>query len=103
MFLAVFSHLESTSHGFAEPDVLLLSGVLAEVPVLHGDAGLAGVDASGTSLHVAVNLDSIQNRALVGVNPVHACANGGTQFEESLKIRSSLYHTWFHLGSVLLH
>lgn len=67
------SHLESTGHGLAEPDVLLLSDVLAEVPVLHGDAGLAGVDASLASLHVAVDLDGIQRRALVGINPVNAC------------------------------
>lgn len=67
------SYLESTGHGLAEPDVLLLSDVLAEVPVLHGDAGLAGVDASLTSLHVAVDLDGIQRRALVRINPVGAC------------------------------
>jgi len=70
------SHLESTSHGLAEPDVLLLSDVLAEVPVLHGDAGLTGVDASLSSLHVAVDLDGIKGRALVGINPVHACNVG---------------------------
>lgn len=74
--MALLSHLESTGHGLAEPDVLLLSDVLAEVPVLHGNAGLAGGDASLTSLHVAVDLDGIQRRALVGVNPVCAC-NGG--------------------------
>lgn len=70
MFLP--SYLESTSHGLAEPDVLLLSDVFAEVPVPHGDAGLAGVDASLASFHVAVDLDGIQSRALVGINPVGA-------------------------------
>lgn len=65
------SYLESTGHGLAEPDVLLLSDVLAEVPVLHGDAGVAWVDASLASLHVAVDLDGVQRRSLVGVNPVH--------------------------------
>jgi len=66
-------YLGSASHGLAEPDVLLLSDVLAEVPVLHGDAGLAGVDASLASLHVAVDLDSIKRGSLVGVNPEHVC------------------------------
>lgn len=66
------SYLESTGHGLAEPDVLLVSDVLAEVPVLHGDAGIAWVDASLASLHVAVDLDGIQRRSLVGVNPVGA-------------------------------
>lgn len=70
------SYLESTGHGLAEPDVLLLSYVLAAVPVLHGDAGLAGVDASLTSLHVAVDFDGIQRGALVGINPVGACDRG---------------------------
>lgn len=65
-------YLVSTGHGLAEPDVLLLSDVLADVPVLHGDAGLAGVDASLASLHVAVDLDGVQRRSLVGINPVHA-------------------------------
>lgn len=71
--LFLSSYLESTGHGLAEPDVLLLSDVLAAVPVLHGDAGLGGVDASLPSLHVAVDLDGIQRRALVGINPVGAC------------------------------
>lgn len=71
------SYLGSTSHGLAEPDVLLLSDVLAEVPVLHGDDSFRWVDTSLTSLHVAVDLDGIQRRALVGVNPVHACNGGG--------------------------
>lgn len=66
------SYLESTGHGLAEPDVLLLSDVLAEVPVLHGDAGIAWGDASLASLHVAVDLDGIQRRSLVGINPVCA-------------------------------
>lgn len=65
------SHLESTGHGLAEPDVLLLSHV-AEVPVLHGDARVGGVDAGLAGLHVAVDLDGIQSRSLVGVNPVHS-------------------------------
>lgn len=89
---ALFSHLESTGHGLAEPDVLLLSDVLAEVPVLHGDGGLAGVDTSLTSLHVAVNLDGIQRRALVGINPVHAC-NTGTSKKESLTLSSPSCYT----------
>lgn len=67
------SHLGSTGHGLAEPDVLLLLVVLAEVPVLHGDAGLAWGDAGLASLHVAVDLDGVQSRSLVGVDPVHAC------------------------------
>lgn len=66
------SHLESTGHGLAEPDVLLLFHVLAEVPVLHGDGRFAWVDASLASLHVAVDLDGIQRRSLVGVDPVHS-------------------------------
>lgn len=73
-FQSVFrtSHLESTGHGLAEPDVLLLFHVLAEVPVLHGDARVAGVDASLAGLHVAVDLDGIQSGSLVGVDPVHS-------------------------------
>ena len=74
--LILSPHLESTGHGLAEPDVLLLSDVLAEVPVLHWDAGLAGVDASLAGLHVAVDLDGIQRRALVGIDPVNACSRG---------------------------
>lgn len=49
--------------------MLLLSGV-AVVPVPHGDGGLAGEDAGLSSLHVAVSLDGIQSRSLVGVHPV---------------------------------
>lgn len=52
--------------------MLLLFHVLAEVPVLHGDARVAGVDASLAGLHVAVDLDGIQSRSLVGVDPVHS-------------------------------
>lgn len=75
-FFFLTSYLESTGHGLTEPDVLLLSDVLAEVPVLHGYAGIAGGDASLASLHVAVDLDGIQRRSLVGINPVHACNRG---------------------------
>ncbi len=75
-FLTLSSYLESTGHRLAEPDVLLLSDVLAEVPVLHGDTGIAGGDASLSSFHVAVDLDGIQRRSLVGINPVHACNRG---------------------------
>lgn len=66
------SHLESTGHGLAEPDVLLLFHALAEVPVLHGDGGFSGVDASLAGLHVTVDLDGIQSGSLVGVNEVHS-------------------------------
>lgn len=52
--------------------MLLLFHVLAEVPVLHGDGRFAGVDAGLASLHVAVDLDGIQSRSLVGVDPVHS-------------------------------
>lgn len=57
-FHFVCSHLESSSHGLAEPDMLL--DILAAVPVLHGNAGLGGIDAGLASLHVAVDLDGIQ-------------------------------------------
>lgn len=52
--------------------MLLLFHVLAEIPVLHGDARLAWVDAGLAGLHVAVDLDGIQSRSLVGVDPVHS-------------------------------
>lgn len=50
----------------------MLLGVLAEVPVLHGNGVVAWVDASLTSLHVAEDLDGIQRRSLVGIHPVGA-------------------------------
>lgn len=70
------SHLEAVAHCLAEPDVLLLLGVLAEVPVLLGDGGLGWVDAGLARLHVAVDLDGVQVAALVGVDPVLACGEG---------------------------
>lgn len=50
--------------------MLLLPGVLADVPVLLIDYRLSWVDASLCSLHVTEDLDGIQVTALVGVNPV---------------------------------
>lgn len=64
------AHLESTSHGLTEPDMLL--GVLAKVPVLHGNGVVSWVDASLTSLHIAEDLDGVQRRSLVGIHPVGA-------------------------------
>lgn len=65
-----FLYLEAVRHGLSEPDVLLLSDVLASVPALLRYGGLRWVDAGLSSLHVAENLDGIQGRALVGVHPV---------------------------------
>lgn len=69
------SYLEALGHRLSEPDMLLLAGVLAEVPVLQRNAATAWVDAGLTSLHVAEDLDGIQRRALVGVHPVGAYRN----------------------------
>lgn len=52
--------------------MLLLSDVLASVPVLHGDGGLRWADAGLASLHVAEDLDGVQRRALVRVHPVRS-------------------------------
>lgn len=53
--------------------MLLLPDVLAGVPVLHGDGILGWIDTGLSGFHVAVDLDSIQRRPLVGVHPVLAC------------------------------
>lgn len=71
------THLGPAGHALAEPDVLLLLGVLADVPVLLGHAGLSGVHARLTSLHVAEDLDGVQVAALVGVDPVFSCDGAG--------------------------
>ena len=55
----------------------LVLGVLADVPVLLGHAGLSGVHTGLTSLHVAENLNGIQVAALVGVNPVFSWVGKG--------------------------
>lgn len=52
--------------------MLLLLDVLACVPVLLGNLGLSWSYAGLSSLHVAVDLDSILSAALVRVNPVLA-------------------------------
>lgn len=64
------TYLEAIRHGLSEPNMLLLSDVLASVPVLHGNGGLRWADAGLASLHVAEDLDGVQRRALVGVHPV---------------------------------
>lgn len=65
-----WSHLEAIVHCFAKPDVFLLLGVLAGVPILWFHSGLSWVDTSLSSLHVTIDLDGIQVTSLVGVNPV---------------------------------
>ena len=64
------THLESAGHALAVPDVPLFLGVLADIPVLLGHAGLSGVYTGLTGFHVAEDLNGIQVAALVGVNPV---------------------------------
>lgn len=62
--------LESIGHALSKPDMLLLLGVWADVPVLLRHRGLSGEHTGLTCLHVAVDLDGIQVAALVRVDPV---------------------------------
>lgn len=71
------TYLESSAHALAIPDVPLVLGVLADVPVLLGHAGLSGVHAGLPCLHVAEDLDGVQVAALVGINPVFSCVGQG--------------------------
>ncbi len=63
-------YLEAVGHGLSEPHVLLLSDVLARVPVLQGDGVLRRAHAGLTRLQVAEDFDGVQRRALVGIHPV---------------------------------
>lgn len=65
------TYLEALWHRLSKPDVLFL-GDLADVPVLHRNAGLSWVDTSLAGLHVAEDLDGIQGRSLVGIHPIGA-------------------------------
>lgn len=65
-----FPHLEAIAHCLAEPDMFLLTWVIANVPVLLINSGLSGIDTGFSSFHVAEDLDGIKSASLVGVNPV---------------------------------
>lgn len=69
-YYIIFPYLEAIRHGLSEPDMLLLTDVLADVPVLQRNAGTSWADAGLTRLHVAEDLDGIQRRSLVGIHPV---------------------------------
>lgn len=75
IYYIVFPYLEAIRHGVSEPDVLLLTDVLADVPVPQRNTGTSWVDAGLTSLHVAEDLDGIQRRSLVRIHPVGTFSN----------------------------
>lgn len=65
-------YLEAIVHCLAEPDVLLLLDVLAQVPVLLGNLRLSRCYTCLSCVHVAVDLDGILSATLVRINPVLA-------------------------------
>lgn len=68
--ISTITKLEATVHALAEPDVLLLLGILACVPVLLWDGLWARVDTGLTGFQVTVYADSIQSTSLVRIDPV---------------------------------
>lgn len=61
--------MESTIHGFSEPNVFALRA-LGSPPALAWDTGRFWINAGLAGLHVAKDLHSINGAALVRINPV---------------------------------